>query len=226
MGVRAEAKEKRRGEILAAGLDLFTRKGFAAAKITDIADAVGMSVGLLFHYYPSKEMLYEALIDMGTEQQKRLLEHLKSTEPTPEQTLLFFSTITRRILAEISAGFFPAQLYLLTAQAWYSDEPPVGLLRGVSRKTVLTVSAKQIRRGQSCGVIRDGDSHALAALFWAALEGVARTLAHAPPDGPRPAVPKAEWLLAPLSGTGQGIAGNWRRISPATGGHVCSPDRI
>lgn len=37
------------------GLDLFIRKGYAATKISDIAEHVGMSVGLLFYYFESKD---------------------------------------------------------------------------------------------------------------------------------------------------------------------------
>lgn len=55
MSTRDEQKEKRRKEILTAGLDLFIRKGYSATKIKDIAEHVGMSVGLLFHYFESKE---------------------------------------------------------------------------------------------------------------------------------------------------------------------------
>ena len=65
MGIREEQREKRREEILAAGLDLFIRKGYVATKISDIAAQVGMSVGLLFHYFQSKENLYEELIKYG-----------------------------------------------------------------------------------------------------------------------------------------------------------------
>ena len=49
METRKEQKEKRRQEILLAGLDLFVTKGYAATKITDIAKQAGMSTGLLFH---------------------------------------------------------------------------------------------------------------------------------------------------------------------------------
>ena len=59
MGTRDEQREKRRQEILEMALDLFIRKGYAATKISDIAQNVGMSVGLLFHYFDSKEKLYE-----------------------------------------------------------------------------------------------------------------------------------------------------------------------
>ena len=51
---RKEQKEKRRKEILAVGLDLFVRKGYAATKTQDISQEAGMSEGLLFHYFASK----------------------------------------------------------------------------------------------------------------------------------------------------------------------------
>ena len=67
METRKEQKERRRQEILQAGLELFVTRGYAATKIADIAKKVGMSTGLLFHYFESKEKLYEALVQMGLE---------------------------------------------------------------------------------------------------------------------------------------------------------------
>ena len=67
MGIRQEQKEQRRQEILYAALNLFVTKGYAATTITDIAESVSMSVGLLFHYFESKEKLYEELVRMGLE---------------------------------------------------------------------------------------------------------------------------------------------------------------
>lgn len=55
MGMREQQKEKRRKEILLAGLDLYIRRGYSATKIKDIADQVGMSTGLLFHYFETKK---------------------------------------------------------------------------------------------------------------------------------------------------------------------------
>jgi AcrR family transcriptional regulator len=64
---RKEQKEKRRQEILCAALELFVSRGYAATKITDIAAQANMSTGLMFHYFESKEKLYEELIRMGVE---------------------------------------------------------------------------------------------------------------------------------------------------------------
>ena len=64
---REEQKEQRKKLILAKALELFVKKGYSETKIGDIAKAADMSVGLMFHYFESKEQLYEALIKIGAE---------------------------------------------------------------------------------------------------------------------------------------------------------------
>ena len=64
---RLEQKEKRKIDILYKGLELFVKKGYKATKITDIASELNMSVGLLFHYFKSKEELYYELVRLGVD---------------------------------------------------------------------------------------------------------------------------------------------------------------
>ncbi|CAO3434957.1 TetR/AcrR family transcriptional regulator [Azospirillum doebereinerae] len=52
----------RRKAILDATLPLFARKGFAATTTKEIAQAAGVSEGLIFKHFPSKASLYEAII--------------------------------------------------------------------------------------------------------------------------------------------------------------------
>lgn len=54
--------EKRRKEILKAGLEIFTQKGYAAATIPEIAKAAGVAAGTIYLYYPSKRDLFVAVI--------------------------------------------------------------------------------------------------------------------------------------------------------------------
>ncbi len=49
-----QIRDERREEILQAALRVFARKGLVAAKITDIANAAGLSHGLIYHYFSSK----------------------------------------------------------------------------------------------------------------------------------------------------------------------------
>lgn len=59
---RARRKEARPGELLAAALELFVEKGFAATRVDEVAQRAGVSKGTLFLYFPSKEELFKAVV--------------------------------------------------------------------------------------------------------------------------------------------------------------------
>ena len=59
---RSRRKDERPGELLAAALDLFVEKGFAATRVEEVAQRAGVSKGTLFLYFPSKEDLFKAVV--------------------------------------------------------------------------------------------------------------------------------------------------------------------
>lgn len=62
---RKRRKEARPSELLAAALDLFVEKGFAATRLEDVATRAGVSKGTLYLYYENKEALFKAVIQEG-----------------------------------------------------------------------------------------------------------------------------------------------------------------
>ncbi|MCP5280696.1 MAG: TetR/AcrR family transcriptional regulator [Rhodoferax sp.] len=58
----ARRKEARPGELLAAALDLFVEKGYAATRVEEVARRAGVSKGTLFLYFASKEDLFKAVV--------------------------------------------------------------------------------------------------------------------------------------------------------------------
>src|SRR5690349_23523802 len=54
--------EDRREQIIQAALRVFARKGFMRATNKDIAAEAGITPGLIYHYFKSKEALLEAVI--------------------------------------------------------------------------------------------------------------------------------------------------------------------
>lgn len=52
-----------RRELLSKAFDLFAQRGFAAITMREIAQGLGVSTGTLYHYFPSKEALFEQLIE-------------------------------------------------------------------------------------------------------------------------------------------------------------------
>lgn len=59
----APPTEDRRSQILEAALKEFAEKGFRGATNKDIADAAGVSTGLIYFYFKSKEDLYFAIVE-------------------------------------------------------------------------------------------------------------------------------------------------------------------
>jgi TetR/AcrR family transcriptional regulator, cholesterol catabolism regulator len=62
-----ERSDRRREEILAAALKLFTERGYAATSTKDIGKEIGLLAGSLYYHIRSKEdLLYEILLDLHT----------------------------------------------------------------------------------------------------------------------------------------------------------------
>ena len=59
------AKEIKKSQIIQAALDLFVERGYNGTKTSQISKRAGISEGLLFHYFPTKEILLEELINIG-----------------------------------------------------------------------------------------------------------------------------------------------------------------
>jgi AcrR family transcriptional regulator len=55
-------KEARPAEIVAAALQLFSDRGFAATRLEDVATVAGVSKGTVYLYFESKEQLFEAVV--------------------------------------------------------------------------------------------------------------------------------------------------------------------
>lgn len=68
-----QIRASRRSEILVAATRVFTEKGLSRAKVTDIAAAANLSNGLLYHYFTSKEAVFEAIVEEMIAQSEALL---------------------------------------------------------------------------------------------------------------------------------------------------------
>src|SRR6266508_6790353 len=55
-------KDARPEEIVAAALDVFVERGFAAATLYDVARRAGVTKGTIYLYFESKEALFKAVV--------------------------------------------------------------------------------------------------------------------------------------------------------------------
>ena len=61
------AKENTKETIIREALKLFAEKGFAAVSMRDLAEAVGISASTIYHYYESKQVLFQDMIRQANE---------------------------------------------------------------------------------------------------------------------------------------------------------------
>ncbi len=74
---RKERAQKTRNRILFEATKLFARQGYHKTTISDICAAVGLTSGALFHYFPTKEALLNAVIERLQRGIKLYSEHLE-----------------------------------------------------------------------------------------------------------------------------------------------------
>jgi len=97
---RADAKtaDARRAAILAAALDVFSRHGFATARLDDVAAKAGIAKGTLYLYFASKEALFEELIRSHVTPLLDNLESAAAGAPPAALIARFFELFRTEIL--------------------------------------------------------------------------------------------------------------------------------
>jgi AcrR family transcriptional regulator len=80
-----EIREVSQEKIMEAAMELFSKKGYQATSINDIVKKAGVSKGLLYHYFDSKEALLRDMVDHFLSQGEELMERIMDPDP---QTLL------------------------------------------------------------------------------------------------------------------------------------------
>lgn len=189
MPTREEQKEQRRQLILDKALELFVKKGYADTKIGDIAKAAHMSAGLMFHYFDSKEQLYEALVQMGAEG-TTLPQKLTYDDP-----LAFFEGFLNILFSYAKENPWVFHMFVLMAQARRSEGIPAQIREIAMRVDQVEQSAKIIEAGQKQGYFRGGDPYALSFTFWSSVQGIMEQLAVSPALLEQGILPETAWLI-------------------------------
>jgi AcrR family transcriptional regulator len=70
--------DERRSQLLELGAELFAKHSYAELSMAKIAREAGISKGLLYHYFPSKQDYFVATLQQGAE------EIARRTEPDPD----------------------------------------------------------------------------------------------------------------------------------------------
>ncbi len=83
-------RRNREAEVVDAAIRVFHEKGYAASTIQDVADAVGVLKGSLYHYISSKEDLLFRILQESHVQARELMAEVAGVEAPPVEKLRIY----------------------------------------------------------------------------------------------------------------------------------------
>ena len=188
MTKKEEQYEMRKWQILDIALNHFMRYGFYGTSTRKIAEEAGISSGLMFHYFPNKLALYEALVEIGCEK-------LTNDSGEGESPLIFFEKQVEWFLSVATQNDFSAKMFVfMRLVAINAKDVSERAVQMIQEHDVEAQSVSYIIKGQEMGIIRPGDPLTLSVLFYSSIQGFAETLVAR--DDLK--LPDKEWFLAIL----------------------------
>lgn len=193
MSIRDEQREQRRQLIIDKAIELFAKNGYADTKIGDIAKAADMSVGLMFHYFESKEKLFEEIVRFGTGATNI------PREMNFENPLDYFEGFLKIMFQYAKEQPRVMYLFVIMGQIRRGNGIPPHIREIAMSVNQIEQSAEIIEAGQQYGYFRDGDSYMLSFTFWSSVQGVMEQLAVHPEMLESGTLPETDWLIGILS---------------------------
>jgi len=93
--------EERKQKIIDAAKPLFANYGFNGTSVRDIARAADVSNALLYKHFPSKEAMYEEILNYTDWLYPKILRNMNKLEPSTEILIFIFYAFFRLILFEV-----------------------------------------------------------------------------------------------------------------------------
>ncbi|MFD0697532.1 TetR/AcrR family transcriptional regulator [Paenibacillus sp. GCM10027628] len=162
-----QIRDERREQIMGAALQVFAKRGILGTKMSMIAAEAGISHGLLYHYFKSKEELFTTLVEgamIGSQ------EAMSSIYDLPGSPIAKLRALTEDILDESGTPYF-----LLIHQARTSDGVPdkvKQLIEDYSMKKFVDALLPLFVEGQRSGEIITGNPEELISSYLSVLSGL------------------------------------------------------
>lgn len=147
-------KDERPAEIISAAIDVFAEKGFAAAKLDDVAKRAGIAKGTLYRYFDTKDEMFRAVV------QQAIAGSLGETETAAAALQGSISDLVPMLLTRAANRMgdrrFPAIARMVLAES--RTFPDLAIFwhdQLVSR--MLTLVGDLIAKAQARGEVKAGD---------------------------------------------------------------------
>jgi AcrR family transcriptional regulator len=164
-----------------------------AAKMADVASEAGVSPGLAYHYFPSKDAIYIALVRQLIRPADELLAIVQRIPGTPRDRLM------RIVTAMLERRRKDPWFFQFFYQAMTSDSLPADLREQIKEQglSMREIIRGLIIEGQATSEIANGDPDKLASALLACVDGLSR-MAHLSPADVEKQMPDAGIILRML----------------------------
>jgi len=167
MSPRVDVAEERRTQIIEAAIACLAREGYHRTTMDDIVHASGLSKGALYWYFPSKEDLFLAILDVWMRELQEATAPADAQAPTPQQLRAWVEAFTR--FAEMDPG-----RVRLIVEFWAEVHRSRAIdqrLGELCRQRALPL-VRIIEQGIARGELRPVDAFAVAHTFLAVYDGL------------------------------------------------------
>jgi AcrR family transcriptional regulator len=153
-----------RGRILAAALECFSRNGYDATGVAELCASAGVSKGAFYHHFPSKQAVFQALLDQWLRGLDSTLREERVTGETVPQRLRDQAGLVQQVF-EAAAGQLPMFLEFWRQAA---KEPAIWAATIEPYRRFRAMFAALVAEGVAEGTLRPIDpelgAHVLVAL--------------------------------------------------------------
>ncbi|YCI76313.1 TetR/AcrR family transcriptional regulator [Bacillus sp. R1-10] len=148
-----------RNKIHSAAIKLFAKKGFAATNVQDIAEGAGISIGLMYRHYKTKEDLFNELVSYAAAGLEKIAEKFQSDE-SPNELIRQF---TLEILNDLEKDDAFAELLMLMNQSSTMEHPSLQIqYLNEQSEAMLNQTTRLIEKGQNLGQFKQGNASEMA----------------------------------------------------------------
>ncbi|MBK6345846.1 MAG: TetR/AcrR family transcriptional regulator [Bacteroidales bacterium] len=172
-----KVKDERREQILSGALSLFASKGLSATRISDISAKTGMSQGLVYHYFPSKEAIFVKLISDALEKMNEAAMNLEQMEIPAEMKVRL---VVKGLLEGLIHSPATSDYYFLMTQTALSESFPAEARELIRRENDVKyqIMTRIFGQGQVEGTVKKTPARELATILFSLVNGLALNKAY------------------------------------------------
>lgn len=165
-------KEEKRAALLQSALACFAQEGYQATTMDDIVRYAGVSKGMIYNYFPSKESMYLQLLEAQTDTFMEEIAHLFENAQSAEEKLRWLLQRFREAPTSVDRRRgIAVQLEFLMHCSRQEELSQVMMSR---YHRMLAFVAKVVQEGQAAGeFVQDVNPDVFAAVFWSLRDGIA-----------------------------------------------------